>query len=170
MTLNCLQFSRAKILKEWRETDYKITFCYNEAKDNAKFIQALEKNCHSLYLDDPVKMQDSILGLLQTVRLVHSVSQFYNTSERTSALMVKVHFYTYSIYISTFSPTSVSDHEPNDWDVQRVHNLQRQRNDLVSGSGSRQVQTNSLHHVKQRLQKNLRYSQEPTVSAGPGTV
>lgn len=35
-------------------------------------------------------MQDSILGLLQTVRLIHSVSQFYNTSERTSALMVKV--------------------------------------------------------------------------------
>lgn len=35
-------------------------------------------------------MKDSILGLLQTVRLIHSVSQFYNTSERTSALMVKV--------------------------------------------------------------------------------
>lgn len=89
-SLLCLQFARSKILKEWKETDHKITHCYNEAKDNAKFIQALEKNCHSLYLDDPVKMQDSILGLLQTVRLVHSVSQFYNTSERTSALMVKV--------------------------------------------------------------------------------
>lgn len=35
-------------------------------------------------------MKKSILGLLQTVRLIHSVSQFYNTSERTSALMVKV--------------------------------------------------------------------------------
>lgn len=117
MSLNCLLFARSKTVKEWRETDHKITYCYNEAKDNAKFIQALEKNCHSLYLDDPVsltllellllfislsllfhniyynlqvKMQDSILGLLQTVRLVHSVSQFYNTSERTSALMVKV--------------------------------------------------------------------------------
>lgn len=86
----CLQFARSKILKDWKETDDKITFCYNEAKDNAKYITALEKNCHSLYLDDPVRMQDSILGLLQTVRLIHSVSQFYNTSERTSALMVKV--------------------------------------------------------------------------------
>lgn len=35
-------------------------------------------------------MQDSILGLLQTVRLIHSVSQFYNTSERISSLMVKI--------------------------------------------------------------------------------
>lgn len=86
----CLKLAHSKVVKEWRETDKKITFCYNEAKDNAKFIQALEKNCHSLYLDDPVKMKDSILGLLQTVRLIHSISQFYNTSERTSALMVKI--------------------------------------------------------------------------------
>ncbi|XP_057658943.1 dynein axonemal heavy chain 5 [Diorhabda carinulata] len=90
MTILCLKLAHAKILKEWKETDKKITFCYNEAKDNAKFIQALETKCHSLYLDDPVKMQSSIMGLLQTVRLIHSVSQFYNTSERTSALMVKI--------------------------------------------------------------------------------
>ncbi|KAI4470547.1 male fertility factor kl5 [Holotrichia oblita] len=89
-TVMCLQFARSKMFKEWKETDYKITYCYNEAKDNAKFIQTLEKNCHSLYLDDPVKMQDSLLGLLQTVRLIHTVSQFYNTSERTSSLMVKI--------------------------------------------------------------------------------
>lgn len=53
-TVMCLQFARSKMFKEWKETDYKITYCYNEAKDNAKFIQTLEKNCHSLYLDDPV--------------------------------------------------------------------------------------------------------------------
>nr|XP_013189103.1 unnamed protein product [Amyelois transitella] len=50
----------------------------------------MEKCCHSLYLDDPVKIKDSILSLLQTVRLIHSVSQFYNTSERISSLMVKI--------------------------------------------------------------------------------
>ncbi|XP_050507714.1 dynein axonemal heavy chain 5 [Diabrotica virgifera virgifera] len=90
MTILCLKLAHAKIIKDWRDTDKKITFCYNEAKDNAKFIQALETKCHSLYLDDPVKMRSSIMGLLQTVRLIHSVSQFYNTSERTSALMVKI--------------------------------------------------------------------------------
>ncbi|VEN47382.1 unnamed protein product, partial [Callosobruchus maculatus] len=90
MTIYCIRMAHSKLFKEWLETDKKITFCYNEAKDNAKFIQALESKCHSLYLDDPVKMRKSILGLLQTVRLIHSVSQFYNTSERTSALMVKI--------------------------------------------------------------------------------
>ncbi|CAH0703218.1 unnamed protein product [Spodoptera exigua] len=90
LTLSCLQIANSKVIKLWRDTDHKITFCYNEAKDNAKFIQAMEKCCHSLYLDDPVKIRESILSLLQTVRLIHSVSQFYNTSERISSLMVKV--------------------------------------------------------------------------------
>lgn len=90
ITLVFLKVAHSKLLKEWRETDKKITYCYNEAKDNAKYIQALENKCHALYLEDPIKMRRSILGLLQTVRLIHSVSQFYNTSERTSALMVKV--------------------------------------------------------------------------------
>ncbi|XP_018911445.2 dynein axonemal heavy chain 5 [Bemisia tabaci] len=90
MTLQCLLISRSKVIKQWRETDMKITFCYNEARDNAKFIQAMEKCCHSLYLQDPVRLKDSVLSLLQTVRLIHSVSQYYNTSERISSLMVKI--------------------------------------------------------------------------------
>lgn len=89
-TIQCLNLANAKVMKEWKETDKKITFCYNEARDNSKFIQAIETSCHALYLDDPVNMKESILGLLQTVRLIYSVSQFYNTSERTSSLMVKV--------------------------------------------------------------------------------
>ncbi|KAI8118220.1 axonemal, Dynein heavy chain 5 [Lucilia cuprina] len=89
-TLHCLFLANSKVMRDWKETDRKITFCYNEARDNSKFIQAMEHCCHSLYLDDPVCMKESILSLLQTVRLIYSVSQFYNTSERTSALMVKI--------------------------------------------------------------------------------
>lgn len=54
LTVLLLELGRSKILKQWQEMSNKITFCYNEAKDNAKYIQAMEKNCHSLYLDDPV--------------------------------------------------------------------------------------------------------------------
>lgn len=59
LTILCLKISHAKIIKDWKETDKKITFCYNEAKDNAKFIQALESKCHSLYLDDPVGISET---------------------------------------------------------------------------------------------------------------
>ncbi|KAL7304210.1 hypothetical protein TKK_0003404 [Trichogramma kaykai] len=90
MTLLCLQVSKSKVLKDWEDIDEEVTYCFNEAKDNAKFIQALEKCCHCLYLDDPVKMRDSLVSLLQTVRLIYSVSRYYNTSERTSSLMVKI--------------------------------------------------------------------------------
>nr|XP_036233287.1 dynein heavy chain 5, axonemal isoform X1 [Bactrocera oleae] len=89
-TLHCLFLAGSRVMRAWKETDRKITFCYNEARDNSKFIQAMETCCHSLYLDDPVCMKQSILSLLQTVRLIYSVSQFYNTSERTSSLMVKI--------------------------------------------------------------------------------
>ncbi len=54
-TLHCLIASGSKIIRYWKDTDRKITFCYNEARDNSKFIQAMETCCHSLYLDDPVR-------------------------------------------------------------------------------------------------------------------
>lgn len=54
MTIQCLSQARSKLLKLWKDTDHKITYCYNEARDNAKFIQSMEKCCHSLYLHDPV--------------------------------------------------------------------------------------------------------------------
>jgi Dynein heavy chain, N-terminal region 1. len=90
MTIQCLTLAKSKIIPVWKETDMKITYCFNEARDNAKYIQAMEHYCHSLYIDDPERMCQSILNLLQTVRLIHSVSKYYNTSERISSLMVKI--------------------------------------------------------------------------------
>ncbi|XP_073975032.1 dynein axonemal heavy chain 1 [Rhodnius prolixus] len=89
-TIQCLILVRSKLMRQWKDADMRITYCYNEARDNAKYVQAIEKSCHALYLYDPVRMKGSILRLLQTVRLIHSVSQYYNTSERTSSLMVKI--------------------------------------------------------------------------------
>ncbi|XP_050432698.1 dynein axonemal heavy chain 5 [Adelges cooleyi] len=90
MTICCLQRSRSRMVDRWRRTDNHLTLCYNEAKDNSKYIQALEKCCHSLYLDNPVKMRNSLVRMLQTVRLIHDVSMFYNTTEKISSLMVKI--------------------------------------------------------------------------------
>uniref|UniRef100_A0A2S2PXW6 Dynein heavy chain 5, axonemal n=1 Tax=Sipha flava TaxID=143950 RepID=A0A2S2PXW6_9HEMI len=90
MTICCLQLSRSRMVDRWRRTDNHLTLCYNEAKDNSKYIQALEKCCHSLYLDNPVKMRNSLVRMLQTVRLIHDVSMFYNTTEKISSLMVKI--------------------------------------------------------------------------------
>lgn len=115
--------SNSKLIKAWKDTDAKITFCYNEAKDNSKFIQSMENSCHSLYLDSPVNMSDSILKLLQTVRLIYSVSKFYNTSERTSSLMVKVSSVTAVIPKTKHTNSFSADNKSNDRNVQVVHNI-----------------------------------------------
>lgn len=89
-SLTCLRLNGSKVMRSWHEIDAKITYCFNEAKDNGKFIQSMESCCHALYLDDPMDMRNSILSLFHTVRLIYSVSNYYNTSERTSSLMVKI--------------------------------------------------------------------------------
>lgn len=66
MSIQCLTQAHSKLVKQWDELETKITIYYNEARDNAKFIQVMEKCCHSLYLQDPVnqKFINDILNIL----------------------------------------------------------------------------------------------------------
>lgn len=69
--------AHSKVLKEWRDTDKKITYCYNEAKDNAKFIQALETKCHSLYLDNPVCNRWKFRCMFNISKILGENERFY---------------------------------------------------------------------------------------------
>ena len=49
-----LQLSKSRVLKLWNDADEKVTHYLAEAKDNVKFVYAIEEYCHPLYLNDPV--------------------------------------------------------------------------------------------------------------------
>ncbi|XP_071524381.1 LOW QUALITY PROTEIN: dynein axonemal heavy chain 5-like [Panulirus ornatus] len=85
-----LQLARSKVLKTWKDMDTRVTHNLAEAKDNVKFVYAIEEYCHPLYLHDPPGMTPYIMMLFNTVRMIHSISRYYNTSDKLSALLIKI--------------------------------------------------------------------------------
>ena len=90
MTLVTLRAAQSKILKVWNNIDKKITKYHVEAADNAKFLGAIEKTSHSIYLEDPAQMKESLMRVIHIVKMIYNVSHHYNTPERVASLLVKI--------------------------------------------------------------------------------
>lgn len=70
--------------------DNLVTEGFNEAQDIVKYLYALEKYCEPLCQKDLTKISEIIPSLLYAVRMVFVTSRYYNTTERVTALLVKV--------------------------------------------------------------------------------
>ncbi|KAI3354987.1 hypothetical protein L3Q82_004779 [Scortum barcoo] len=89
-TLGVLQVTKSRILRTWRELDGDITVVANEAKDNVKYLYTLNKFFGPLGKCTPSSMLEHIPGLMTNIKMIHTVSQYYNTSERMTSLLLKV--------------------------------------------------------------------------------
>lgn len=90
VVVGILHASKSRLLKGWKDLDNRITDAANEAKDNVKYLYTLDKFCEPLYKETPVEMVDAIPGLINSIKMIYSISRYYNTSERMTSLFVKI--------------------------------------------------------------------------------
>jgi dynein heavy chain len=86
-----VDFQRAAtLLAQWREIDVHITEAANEAKDNVKYLMTLERFFEPLYGANPAAVVDVIVALMNSVKMIHTISRYFGTNERMTKLFMKI--------------------------------------------------------------------------------
>jgi dynein heavy chain len=62
----------------------------NEAKDNVKYLQTLERFIEPLYDGNPITIKETLPVLMNSIKMIHTVARYYNTDERMTGLFVKI--------------------------------------------------------------------------------
>jgi dynein heavy chain len=78
------------ILNRFKTMDIKITEALNEAKDNVKYLTTLEKFIEPLYTGTPQTIIDSLPALMNSVKMIHTIARYYNTTEKMTQLFMKI--------------------------------------------------------------------------------
>lgn len=78
------------LLKQWKQIDANITEASNEAKDNVKYLATLERFIEPLYTGTPMSVIDSLPALMNSVKMIHTIARYYNTTERMTKLFMKI--------------------------------------------------------------------------------
>jgi len=77
-------------LSNWRSIQLKVTETLNEAKDNVKYLQTLERFIEPLYDGNPITIRETLPVLMNSIKMIHTVARYYNTDERMTGLFVKI--------------------------------------------------------------------------------
>jgi dynein heavy chain len=77
-------------MRRWKQIDISITEAFNESKDTVKYLITLDKFVEPLYTGTPAQIIDSLPALLNSVKMVHTIARYYNTTERMTNLFTKI--------------------------------------------------------------------------------
>ncbi len=88
--LGVLNNIKSKHLKRWKQVDTMLTEALNEAKDNLKYLTALEKCMQPLLSGSPSSIIDTLPSLMSMVFTLCTVAKLYSAPDRISALFLKI--------------------------------------------------------------------------------
>eukprot|EP01063_Lacrimia_lanifica_P013617 TRINITY_DN20252_c0_g1_i1.p1 TRINITY_DN20252_c0_g1~~TRINITY_DN20252_c0_g1_i1.p1 ORF type:complete len:4669 (+),score=1741.83 TRINITY_DN20252_c0_g1_i1:139-14145(+) len=80
-----------QVMTEWKNVELALTEAANEAKDNMKYLSTLEQFAEPLFADEPkmASIKLCIPAIINMIKMVHTISKYYNTCERLTGLFVK---------------------------------------------------------------------------------
>lgn len=78
------------LLRRWKQIDVNITENANEAKDNVKYLYTLERFIEPLYTGNAETIIDTLPALMNSIKMIHTIARYYNTSERMTSLFAKI--------------------------------------------------------------------------------
>lgn len=68
----------------------RVTAMQIMARDNTKYLYALDRFTQPLYRMNPTKLSKYLPSLMYAIRMIHSTSRFFNTRRTVTAIFVKV--------------------------------------------------------------------------------
>jgi dynein heavy chain, axonemal len=80
----------AALLRRWKQIDVDVTEAANEAKDNVKYLSTLDRFVEPLYAGSAASIVDALPALMNSVKMIHTIARYYNTSARMTGLFVKI--------------------------------------------------------------------------------
>jgi dynein heavy chain len=78
------------LIERWREVDLAITDSLNEAKDNVRFLENLRKVIEPLYEETPSAIADTMPALMNSMKMIHTLSRHYGTEIRMTNLFERI--------------------------------------------------------------------------------
>lgn len=74
----------------WRSIELRVTEALNEAKDNVKYLQTLEKFIEPLDNGTPETIKEILPALMNSIKMIHTIARYFNTNERMTGLFAKI--------------------------------------------------------------------------------